>query len=380
MILRGARVFTDGAIVEGGWVRLDGPTVAEVGRGHMPPGDSLDLTGRLLVPGFVDMHVHGGGGASFQSGDAGDVRRAAEHHLSFGTTTLLASLVTRPVDELVSSIERMSWLVGSGVIAGIHLEGPFLAPGRCGAHDPSLLVPPSSDDVARLLAAGPIAMVTLAPELAGGIEAVRQIVSAGAVAAIGHTDVSYDVARSAIEAGATVGTHLFNAMTPVHHRAPGPVVALLEDPRVTVELIHDGEHLHGSLVRDVFSTVGPSRVALVSDAIAASGLGDGGYRIGELDVTVADGFARLTDNGALAGSTLTVSAAMRNAVSSGVPLIDALTAATSSPARVLGLDSVGRIAAGCAADLVILSDSLDVDAVMKAGLWSRPFNRLPGRP
>ena len=373
MILRGARVITDGAIVEDGWVRTEGQVIAEVGVSSPPDGDSLDLGGRWLVPGFVDMHVHGGGGASFQSGTEDDVRTAVDHHLSFGTTTMLASLVTRPVDELVASIERLVPLVSAGLIAGIHLEGPFLAMGRCGAHDPALLIDPRGEDVDRLLAAGPIAMVTLAPEREGGIDAVRRIVSAGAIAAIGHTDASYEVVLEAIAAGARVGTHLFNAMTPIHHRAPGPIVALLEDPRVTVELIHDGEHLHGSLVRDVFAAAGPSRVSLVSDAIAASGLGDGDYRIGELEVIVAGGFARLTHGGALAGSTLTVGAAVRNAVASGVPVVDAVTAATSTPARALGLDSVGAIATGFAADLVVLAEDLTVEGVLKAGTWARPL-------
>ncbi len=375
MILRGARVSTDDGIVEDGWVRIEGSVIDSFGLGVGPAGESVDLGGRLLAPGFVDMHVHGGGGASFQSGAADDVRTAADHHLSFGTTTLLASLVTRPVEELASSIERLTSSVEAGVVAGIHLEGPFLATARCGAHDPSLLVDPTAADVGRLLAAGPITMITLAPELPGGIEAVRQIVEAGAVAAVGHTDASYEIAHAAIEAGARVGTHLFNAMAPVHHRSPGPVVALLEDPRVTVELIHDGEHLHGSLVRDIVAAAGSGRVALVSDAIAASGLGDGPYRIGELSVTVAGGYARLASNGSLAGSTLTVSAAVRNAVASGVPLVDALAAATSTPARALGLDSVGRIAEGCAADLVILADDLTVEAVIKSGSWAKALTQ-----
>ena len=370
MILSGARVITPAQVLESGWVRVDGDRIADVGEGSPPDEETVDLAGRWLVPGYVDMHVHGGGGASFQSGAAEDVRRAVEYHRSRGTTTMLASLVTRPIDEMAESVVRLRGLVAAGLIAGIHLEGPFLSAARCGAHDPALLRDPDRDAVGRLLEAGgdAIAMVTLAPELENGLSAVRQIVDAGVVAAVGHADATYDVTRQAIEAGARVATHLFNGMPAVHHRDPGPVLALLEDSRVVVELIHDGEHLHDSVLRGVFSAVHADRIALVSDSIAASGLGDGSYLLGNLDVVVRNGAARLADGGSLAGSTLTMAEAVRNSVAAGVDVPDAVRSASTTPARALGLDA-GAIEVGRPADLLVLDANLEVTSVIRAGQW-----------
>jgi N-acetylglucosamine-6-phosphate deacetylase len=216
-----------------------------------------------------------------------------------------------------------------------------------------------------------VRMVTLAPELDGGLEAVAQVVAGGAVAAVGHTDASYELARAAVDAGATVATHLFNGMPPVHHRRPGPGVALLEDERVVVELINDGAHLHPAVVRGVFAAAGRGRVALITDAMAGAGMADGEYVLGDRRVTVAGGIARLAGGGSLAGSTLTQDAALRNAVAAGVAVEDAVAALTSTPARVLGLgDRVGSLAAGRAADLVVLDDGLHVVSVMTRGAWT----------
>lgn len=335
-------------------------------------GDVLDLGGDWVVPGFVDMHVHGGAGAAFQSGSLGDVQRAADHHLAHGTTTLLASLVSRPLDELTQSVSRLRELVEAGVVAGIHLEGPFLSPARCGAHDPALLCDPRPDRVRRLLAAGAgtIAMLTLAPERDGATEAVRQLVDAGVVVAVGHTDAPYAVVQAAIDAGARVATHLFNGMPPLHHRSPGPVLALLDDDRVTVELIHDHRHLHPAVVRHVFAAAGAHRTALVSDAIAAAGLDDGDYTLGGLAVVVTDGAARLVEGGSLAGSTITVHQGLVNAVADGVDFVDAVTAATATPATAIGLAArAGSLVVGRSADLVVLRPDLSVRAVLRAGTW-----------
>jgi N-acetylglucosamine-6-phosphate deacetylase len=323
----------------------------------------VDLGGRYLAPGFVDMHVHGGGGASFLD----DPRAAVAFHQRHGTTTCLASLVTAPIPELATQVSALTPLVADGVIAGVHLEGPFLAAARCGAHDPALLRAPARADVATLLDAGPVRMVTIAPELPGAPEAIRQVVDGGTVAAIGHTDATYDEARAGLAAGATVGTHLYNAMRPLHHREPGVITALL-DSDVTLELVVDNVHIHPALVSWTVRVAAAGRIALITDAIAAAGVGDGAYRLGGLEVTVLDGVARLTQGGSIAGSTLTLDAALRHTVASGVPLVDAVAALTSVPAQALGLDA-GTLSVGAAADLVVLSPSLEVDGVMARGEW-----------
>src|SRR6266536_1623831 len=243
---------------------------------------------------------------------------------------------------------------------------------RGGAHDPAFLRPPALPEVRRLLAAGGSAlrMVTLAPELDGGLDAVRAVVAAGAVAAVGHTDATYEVARASIDAGARLGTHLFTGMRPVHHREPGPVVALLEDDRVAVELVNDGTHLHPAIVRGVVAAAGPDRVALITDAIAGAGMGDGEYELGGLRVRVSGGVARLASTGSIAGSTLTMDAAFRRAVvDAGLPLEVAARLTSSRPARMLGLDDVGAIEPGRRADLVVLDEKLEVVGVMARGAW-----------
>jgi N-acetylglucosamine-6-phosphate deacetylase len=217
-------------------------------------------------------------------------------------------------------------------------------------------------------------MITLAPERTGGLAAIRRIVDAGAVAAVGHTNATYTQARAAVDAGATVATHLFNAMRPVHHREPGPVLALIEDPRVTVELITDGVHLHPALYRDVTANVGPDRVSLVTDAMAAAGMADGAYRLGALDVDVLGGVARVAGTDTIAGSTATMDQVFRFAVThSGRRWDEAVTAAVRqssvNPARALGLPDP-TLAPGAVADLVVLDDGLAVTGVLNRGAWA----------
>lgn len=367
-VLSHARVVTPDEVLDG-WVRVRAGRITEIGSGPAPDDEQVrDLGGAWLAPGFVDMHVHGGGGASFQTGAAADVAAAAAFHRRHGTTSLVASLVTAPVADLVTSVRRLAELAADGLVAGIHLEGPFLAGAFCGAHDADLLRDPDPESLDQLLTAGAghVAMITLAPERAGGLDAVRRVVDAGAVAAIGHTAADYDTVRRAVEAGATVATHLFNAMPSLHHRDPGPVVALLEDDRVVVELINDGIHVHPAMLRLSFAT-SPGRTALVTDAVSATGLGDGELLLGELRVTVRDGQARLSEGGSLAGSVLTLDRAVRNAVAVGVPVLDALRAASTVPADALGIgDRAGRIRVGAPADLVVLDERLEVVEVLSA--------------
>lgn len=363
--LAGARVVTPTDVLDPGRVEVAGGRIVAVG----PGGTSTGLT---VVPGFVDIHVHGGGGASFLSTDPDQAARAVAFHRRHGTTTMLASLVTAPLDALERQLCALADLCADGLLAGIHLEGPWLSGARRGAHDPAFLRPPALPEVQRLLTAGGSAlrMVTLAPELDGGLGAIRAVVAAGAVAAVGHTNATYEVARASIDAGARLGTHLFNGMRPVHHREPGPVVALLEDDRVAVELVNDGTHLHPAIVHGVVATASPDRVALVTDAIAGAGMGDGEYELGGLRVQVGGGVARLASTGSIAGSTLTMDVAFRRAiVDVGLPLEIAARLTSSTPARVLGLGDVGALEPGRRADLVVLDEKLEVVAVMARGVW-----------
>jgi N-acetylglucosamine-6-phosphate deacetylase len=279
------------------------------------------------------------------------------------------------VDFLAATLPILADLVEDGVLAGIHLEGPFLAAARCGAHDPALLRDPEPALVERLLAAGrgAVRMVTVAAELPHAADAIGRITAGGTVAAVGHTDASYEEVRAAIDTGATVATHLFNAMRPLNHREPGPVPALLEDGRVIVELICDGVHLHPAVVRTAVAAAGADRVALVTDAMSAAGAGDGDYLLGAMAVRVENGVARLVEGGAIAGSTLTMDRAFRLVIEAGIPVEDAVLMSSTNPARLLGMsDRVGSVAVGLDADLVVLDDRFDRTAVMSKGRWLDP--------
>ncbi|MEV6973932.1 N-acetylglucosamine-6-phosphate deacetylase [Kitasatospora sp. NPDC093806] len=370
--LAGARLVLPGGVVEGDRLAIEGPRIAGLG-GAAAPGD-LDLTGHTVVPGFVDLHVHGGGGASYASGVAEEALLAARTHLEHGTTTTVASTVTGEIDDLIRQAAVLSELVEDGVLAGIHFEGPFISHNRCGAHRPDLLREPDPALVRKLVdaARGHAKMVTLAPELPGGLDSVRMLADLGVIAAVGHTDSDYAKTLEAIEAGATVATHLFNAMPGIAHRAPGPIVALLEDERVTVELINDGVHLHPSVLDLAYGTAGASRVALITDAMGAAGMGDGLYPLGPLQVEVKDGVARLVEGGSIAGSTLTLDVAFKRSVTvNGLTLNQAVESLSTVPARLLGLgDQVGTLETGKLADLAVLDSAThDLVAVMRRGEW-----------
>jgi len=375
VLLSADTVLTGCELLRPGWIEVDGATVTATGSGAPPRPADRELGPATVVPGFVDTHVHGGGGADFSAADPSATAAAVELHRAHGTTTLVASLVSAGPPELLRQVRALADQVDAGLIAGMHLEGPWLAVKRCGAHDPALLRDPDPDEIDRVLAAGrgTIRMVTLAPERLGAVAAIERIVGAGAVAAVGHTEATYEQTRAAITAGASVGTHLFNAMRPIHHREPGPVIALLEDPRVTVEVICDGVHVDAALYRHVVRSVGTERVSLVTDAMAAAGMPDGTYRIGTLAVEVADGVAQLAGTQTIAGSTATMDRVFRFAVAhSGLPRDAALQLAvaqsSTNPARALGLPSP-VLTPGARADLVVLDSALAVAGVLCGGAW-----------
>jgi N-acetylglucosamine-6-phosphate deacetylase len=375
--LAGVAVTPDG---RRSWVTLADGRVSEVGDGAPPPAVTRLPDGWIVAPGYVDVHVHGGGGHDLTKGDPVAVTGAADFHRTHGTTTTLASMVTAPVDDLVAAMGRIVALIEASNaadrrrFAGIHLEGPFLAVKRCGAQNPAHMVDPTPDTVDALIEAGDghLRQITMAPERPGAIAAIERFVAAGVVVAVGHTDATTADVVAAIAAGATVATHLGNAMPALHHREPGPIGACLAASQVTCELIVDGHHLHPEFVRLVGSAKGPDGVVLITDAISAAGAADGRYELGGLAVDVVDGAARLASDdpdhlGSLAGSTLTMDAAVRNAVACGWTLDRALHAAATHPARLLGLDGTGEIRPGARADLVVLDASLAVQAVIAGG-------------
>jgi N-acetylglucosamine-6-phosphate deacetylase len=357
------RIVTRDGIVDG-TLSADGAWIAAINAGAAGTD--------VIVPGFVDIHTHGGGGHTFTTGDVDAARGAAAFHLRHGTTTMLASLVSSPYELMRDATAAYAPLVAEGVLAGVHFEGPYLSGVRCGAQNPAYLRDPSVEELTALikLGDGAIRMVTIAPEMPGALEAIALLVSHGVVAAIGHTDATYDQTLAGVAAGATVGTHVFNGMRPPHHREPGPVFGLLGADTVVCEFVADGVHLHDGTLAFGAKVTGAGRAALITDAMDAAGMPDGTYELGGQGVVVADRVARLTRDGAIAGSTLTMDAALRQAVGAGISLVDAVTMASTTPARAIGLaDTLGALAPGLRADLVVLTEDLTVKQVMRAGAW-----------
>lgn len=372
MLLAAGTVVTGAEVLRPGWIEVRDGTVRAVGGGAPPRPADRDLGTATVVPGFVDTHVHGGGGGNFSAASDAETASAVALHRAHGTTSIVASLVTAAPDELLRQVTHLPRADG---IDGIHLEGPWLSTLRCGAHQPALMRDPDRDEIDRILdaAGGAVRMVTIAPERDGALPAIGRLVDAGVVAAVGHTEATYAKTRDAIEAGATVGTHLFNAMRPIDRREPGPVVALLEDPRVTVELITDGVHVDPAIYRHVTRSAGPDRVSLITDAMAATGMSDGVYHLGPLAVDVVAGVARVSGTDTIAGSTATMDRVFRFAVEHcGLPRDDALLLATRqasvNPARALGLPQT-TLDSGARADLVVLDDDLAVTGVLRRGEW-----------
>jgi N-acetylglucosamine-6-phosphate deacetylase len=368
-VLTGARVVTSTGVLDLGWVRLDGQRIAEVGTGPQP--SALDLGGGYLVPGFIDVHVHGGGGHDFTA-SIEQLSAGVAFHRRHGTTRTLVSLMAGPLDAMCDQLSWIVQLAGTDErIAGAHLEGPFLAHSRCGAQNAAFLQSPDRQVLAKLLDAGQglVRTLTIAPELPGALELISDLARAGVIAAVGHTDAGYEVAGQAFREGAGLATHLYNAMPAMNHRAPGAAIAALESAAF-LELVNDGVHVHPALVR-LAATHGTDRLLLITDAMSATGVGDGSYVLGGLPVAVVDGQARSPETGRLAGSTLTMDVAFRRAVTEvGLTLPQAAAATAGNPARMLGMaDRCGTIAAGLDADLVHLDEQLNVRGVLVAGRW-----------
>lgn len=372
MRLRSERIVCPGGTLAGEVVIENGRIAGVGSAGGGGGGEFIDLGESWLVPGYIDMHVHGGGGAQCNTESAEEIDRVAAFHASHGTTGLLATVAPAPVDELRLAL-RAAAASTAPTVLGAHLEGPFLSAEQPGALDPSHFLDPDPAQLELLLAAAPgtTRVMTLAPELPGAVALVERLRSAGVVASLGHTSASYAQARDAIYAGATSATHVFNAMPPLHHRAPAVLGAVLESDEVSCELICDGVHVDPVAMRLLCNMKGAHGIRLVTDATAAAGMPDGEYRLGARTITVRVGTAVLAGTKAIAGSTLTMEAAVQNAVRLlDISVEEAVQMASSNPARLLGLDGrKGAIVAGCDADLVALNEQLVVTAVMVAGRW-----------
>jgi N-acetylglucosamine-6-phosphate deacetylase len=400
--IHAGRILTPDEEISDGVIIVEGTRITALGHRdeiRVPP-DAIDYVaaGFTVVPGFVDLHIHGAGGHDVMEGNARALDRITATVARHGTTSIVATTVSAPIDETCHSLEGIARYIrkhetqgdaapdegASGKVApdeasengklaaeilGIHLEGPFISSARRGVHPSNAIARPSVEILKQLLKAadGYVRIVTIAPELPGAPELIAAAVAAKLVVGLGHTDADYDQARAAIQAGARHAVHMYNAMRPFSHRDPGIIGAILTDPEVTAEVIADLVHVAGPAIQVLIGTKGFDTVLLVSDAVAATGMPDGNYRLGNFEVNVRDGVCRNAE-GKLAGSTLTLDRALRNIVALGVPLQDAVRMATVLPARRLGLaGKKGIIAVGADADLVALTPDLRIAGVMTRG-------------
>ncbi|WHY17590.1 N-acetylglucosamine-6-phosphate deacetylase [Paenibacillus sp. G2S3] len=333
--------------------------------------ERIDGGGHLLVPGMIDVHIHGANGFDMMDGTDKSIQEVSSACASSGCTSFLATSVSSTLEDLLEMIRSVKRVIGHEVgakIAGIHLEGPYLNPKRKGMQNEKYLRHPNLEEMNLIFeeAGSLIKMVTIAPELPGGMELISYLKEKGVVIAIAHSDATYEEAKQAFASGASHVTHCFNGMRPIHHRDPGVIVAAFEEKHVSLQAIVDNVHLHPAIIRLMHTLKGPEGMVLITDALQAMGLGDGDYMFGGHHVTVSEGVARLKD-GTLASSTVTMNEALRYTVETGIPLVDAVKMASTTPANILGLQQKGTITSGFDADLVLLDDEFKVCWTMVDG-------------
>jgi N-acetylglucosamine-6-phosphate deacetylase len=388
-----ARIVMEKEIIEDGFVYIENGMIQQVGKAeewvkfkssHIDPSlvnqvEEIDARGQWLLPGFVDVHCHGGNGADFMDGTREAIDTISTFHARHGTTSMLATTLTAPHDALQQVLEAVSQFQGNGTkhaqVIGVHLEGPFISPLWPGAQDPSHITRVQREWLEAWHARYPslVRIVTLAPEREGALELIAWLRDQHMVPAGGHTDANYAEMQAAIREGMTHAVHAFNAMRSLHHREPGFVGAILTDDTVSVEVIADGHHVHPAVIKLLVRMKSPDKLILITDAMAATGLGDGTYQLGSVPVTVHQGVARVTDNNNLAGSTLTMIDAFRYLVQIvGAPILDASRYASMNPAKLLSEQHrIGSIAVGKQADLLLLNEELHLQQIWIKGISVR---------
>jgi len=378
-LIKNARIVTEDSVIEQGVVRISEGVIAYVGEaGTMEASGAevIDAGGKWLLPGFIDVHVHGGYGADFMESNPQTLDTITRFHAQHGTTAMLATTMTatrEDIDRVLGEVHRyIERDMPYAQLLGVHLEGPFISPKWAGAQDPNLMLPPQLAWLEAWHERYPELMrqVTLAPEREGGQAMIAWLCDHGIVAACGHTDATYADIQSAVGAGLSHAVHTFNAMKGLHHREPGTVGAVLTDARISGEVIADGHHVHPAAIRLLTMVKQPHGLLLITDAMSAAGLGDGQYELGGQAVTVKSGVARLTEGGALAGSTLTMIEALRFMVREvGVSVQEASRYASGNPARLLRLEAThGSVAQGKRADLLLVgSETLELERVWVHG-------------
>jgi len=374
LIITHASVVTPTGRIADGAVVVERDRITAVGPASevsIPPdAEMFDAAGQILAPGLIDLQVNGAFGADFTA-DPAQIWPVAREYARYGVTAFLPTIITSPLDNVAAAqaivCQRPPGFRGAQPL-GLHIEGPFLSPARKGAHNPGYLRLPSLGAVANWFPATGVRMITLAPELPGATEVIASLAGRGILVSAGHSMATYEEAIRGFDAGIRYGTHLFNAMPPLAHREPGLPGALLSDPRPAVGFIPDGIHTHPAIIDLVWRLLGPARLSMVTDCMAALGMGPGRHLLGDFEVTVDATSARLGD-GTLAGSILSLDQGLRNLTGlTGCSLEDALATVTTTPARLLGIaHERGCIARGYIADLVLLSPDLRVQATIARG-------------
>ncbi|RED56821.1 N-acetylglucosamine-6-phosphate deacetylase [Cohnella lupini] len=370
-----AKIVTPTGTIDKGSLSVTDGIITSIGTEDNPissPAETIDAHGNWVIPGFVDVHVHGGAGHDFMDADEDGIAAIAKFHAVHGTTSLLATTLTASREDLTGILELVSIYKSKPMpyarIVGVHLEGPFVNVKWKGAQNPEYIVPPRVEWLDEWVARFPglIKIQTLAPESEGALEYIDKLALNGIVPSCGHTDATYDQIIAAADHGLRHAVHTFNAMKPLHHREPGTVGAVLTDDRIMAEVIADGHHVHPAAIKLITRAKGTSNVILVTDAMSAAGMPDGDYELGGLPVRMSCGVARLKEADSLAGSTLTMISAVRYLVREvGVSLEDASRMASGNPARQLGMDGVtGSLEVGKAADFLLLDSSLEI-----SGTW-----------
>jgi len=373
-LIHHATLYARGGVYDPGWLLVEEGRIAAIGRGAAPQDTDareLDAQGRIVAPGLVDLHAHGALGHDTMDANPEALREMARFYARHGVTAFLATTMSAPAADILAALwniaEVMRLGTGGAALLGAHVEGPYLDVERRGCQDAALVRGADPAEYGPMLDTGVVRLLTLAPEIPANRPLIRYAVERGVTVAIGHTRASYDEVCRAVDLGATQVTHLFNAMDPLHHREPGAVGAALTLDALSCQLIADNIHIHPAVLNLALCAKGPERIILVTDAMGGTGMPDGEYTLGGLAVTVREGVARIA-SGSLAGSTLTLERAVRHIMAAGqVSLYEALSMASSTPARALGLTRKGAIAVGMDADLILLDESANVLMTMVCG-------------